>query len=233
MNKIKAIFFDYDNTLVNYMQADILALTRLAESLPDKIEPGAFIESAGQHIMAFHNLFSLGLVNPGRMHTYRLANTFQDYGLEWRQDYLEIYLDCYLNNHYIYPGAIELLKSLSGQVKLGIVTNSYLVSEQKVRIQRSGLGQHFDDILVCAEIGQYKPAPRAFLHLVDKYNLVPGECIYVGDSEKYDIQGAKNAGLISVRLVHNQVNASTAANYLCHNFRELANILSDLLSNCK
>lgn len=226
MKGFQAVFFDYDNTLVDYLLADAMALSELANSLPGRIDSGPFIERAGEHIMAFHKLFELGLINPEKMHTYRLSNTLQDFGLDWDAAYLSRYINFYLDNHCVYPGAEAALRALSGTVKLGIVTNSYLVEEQKTRIVRSGLAKYFDDILVCASIGHYKPAPQAFLHLVHKYRLQPEHCLFVGDSEKYDILGAKNAGLSTVRIVHHEdKDISTAADYLCHGFTELSALL--------
>ena len=56
MHNIRAVFFDYDNTLVDYVQADTLALSLLANSLPATVDRKAFVDKAVEHIMAFHTL---------------------------------------------------------------------------------------------------------------------------------------------------------------------------------
>jgi len=229
MHNIQAIFFDYDNTLVDYVQADTLALSILANSLPAAVDRKAFLDRAVEHIMAFHTLWELGKINSLEMHQYRLSNTIRDFGLSWQPEHLETYLSCFHNNHFVFPGAEELLASLSKTVKLGLISNSYLIEEQKMRIESSGLGKYFADIVICAEIGFYKPAPQAFLHLVDKHGLLPSQCLFVGDSEIHDIQGAKGAGLMSARIVHGKNRAiKTEADYLCFGFPELAQLLTTL-----
>lgn len=49
MHGIRAVFFDYDNTLVDYVQADTLALSTLAESLPLAVDCQEFVDKAVAH----------------------------------------------------------------------------------------------------------------------------------------------------------------------------------------
>lgn len=223
---IQAVYFDFDNTLVDYIRSDILALTQLANSLTN-VDAMIFVDRAVEHIMAFHALVDQGKANPQDTHVYRLSNTVNDFGLSWEPRYLDIYLDSYLHNIYVFPGVPEMLGKL--KVKTGLISNSYLIEEQKLRIHRSGLSNYFDDILVCGEIGWYKPAPQAFLHLINKYRLQPERCIYVGDSESHDIRGANNAGLISIRLAQGPATESQA-NYVCQSIPQLSQLLAEL--NC-
>ena len=230
MHGIRAVFFDYDNTLVDYVQADTLALSTLAESLPLAVDCQEFVNKAVAHIMAFHSLWEQGEINPLEIHYYRLANTIKDFGLPWHSKYLETYLACFLKSHFVFPGAEELLASLSKTVKLGLISNSYLIEEQKLRIEGSGLGKYFADIVISAETGFYKPAPEIFLLLVEKHGLLPGQCLFVGDSEKHDIQGAKGAGLKSAKIVHGRKrDIKTEADYLCFGIPELSQLLATLV----
>lgn len=230
MHNIRAVFFDYDNTLVDYVQADTLALSTLAKSLPAAVDPKAFVDRAVAHILAFHALWEQGKINSLEMHRYRLSNTIKDFGLPWHPEYLETYLSCFIKSHFVFPGAEGLLARLSKTVKLGLISNSYLIEEQKSRIEGSGLGKYFADIVICAETGFYKPAAAAFLQLVGKHGLLPGQCLFVGDSEKHDIQGAKGAGLMSARIVHGRKRTiKTEADYLCFGFPELTQLLSALV----
>lgn len=224
MKPIQAVFFDFDNTLVDYVQSDTLALTKLANSLPD-VDPSKFVTRAVEHIMAFHSLCDQGKAKPQDMHLYRLSNTVKDFALNWKPQYLDTYLDSYLHNLFVFPGVPKMLEQL--QVRTGLISNSYLVEEQKLRIQHSGLASYFDDILVCGEIGCLKPSPQAFLHLVEKHGLQPDRCIFVGDSEIHDIHGANNAGLISIRLTQDTETASQA-DYIANSISQLSQLLSSL-----
>jgi len=225
---VNALFFDFDNTLVDYVRSDIFALTQVADSLPVQVNTQQFIDRAVGHIMTFHDLYDRGKVLAQEMHHFRLSRTLQDFGLGWAPKYQNIYL--VLNNTYVYPGAAEMLSILHPVVITGLISNSYLIDEQKFRIQKSGLAQFFDDVLVCAEIHCYKPDPGAFLHLVNKHGLEPNQCIYVGDSEKHDIQGANHAGLHSIRVIHGDTSmVKTDADYLCSGIGGLSKLLTELL----
>lgn len=45
----QAVFFDFDNTLVDYVRPDIIALSRLAGPIP-RVETDRFVDKAVAHI---------------------------------------------------------------------------------------------------------------------------------------------------------------------------------------
>ena len=59
------------------------------------------------------------------------------------------------------PGAVSLLDSLKGKVKLGIITNGFTALQQ-IRLERTGLRDHFDALVISEEVGVPKPDPRIF-----------------------------------------------------------------------
>ena len=100
--------------------------------------------------------------------------------------------------------------------------------EQRRRIKSTGISKYFDDIVVCSDIGVYKPTKEAFLYLVHKYKIEPSSCLYIGDSEEYDIEGAKNAGLFAVRVCHgNRSRIESTADFVCDGFDELLSFLEN------
>jgi len=221
MNNIKAVFFDFDNTIVDYVKSDIDSLRIVAKSLPIAIDTNDFIDIAVEQIMKFHDLVSDGKVKPSNIHNYRLYNTLKYFSVEWEKEYLDIYLQHFIKSTVCFSGVEEVIRYLYGKVKLGILTNAYNSEEQKRRIGNTGIARYFDDIVVCADIGAYKPAKEAFLYLVDKYGLTPADCLYIGDSEEYDIKGAGNAGLYTIKMVHNSLKINSVANYVCGDFQDL------------
>lgn len=229
--KIKMVIFDFDNTLVDYVKSDISSLQILAHSLPITVNTNAFVDIAVEQIMKFHDLVNEKKVDPINLHTYRLYNTLQYFSIEWRQEYLDIYLQHFIESTVCYSGVAEVIKYLYGKVTLGILTNAYNSEEQKRRIVKTGIASYFDDIIVCADIGAYKPSKEAFLYLINKYGLSPDNCVYIGDSEEYDIKGAKNAGLYTIRIVHNLLQTNSAADYVCNNFQELLTLFMQNLES--
>ena len=59
------------------------------------------------------------------------------------------------------PGAVSLLNALKGKVKLGIITNGFTALQQ-IRLERTGLRDHFDALVISEEVGVPKPDPRIF-----------------------------------------------------------------------
>ena len=229
MNNIKAVFFDFDNTLVDYVKSDIDSLKQVAKVLPIAIDVDSFINIAVEEIMQFHDLVSNGQVKPRDIHSYRLGNTLRHFAVEWQEDYLDIYLQHFIKSTICFCGAEKVIRYLYGKVKLGLISNAYNSEEQKQRISNTGIAGYFDDIIVCADIGAYKPEKEAFLYLVNKYHLMPNECIYIGDSEKYDLQGAKNAGLCTIKMFHNPLRSNSIADFVCGDFGDLFVLLRNWL----
>lgn len=229
MNNIKAVFFDFDNTMVDYVKSDIDSLRLVAEALSITIDTNEFIDVAVEQIMKFHDLVSDGKIEPGNIHKFRLYNTLKYFSVEWEKEYLDIYLQHFINSTVCFAGVEAVIRYLYGKVKLGIVTNAYNSEEQKRRIGNTGLARYFDDIVVCADIGAYKPAKEAFLYLVDKYGLKPVDCLYIGDSEEYDIKGARNAGLYTIKMVRNSSKINSAADFVCGNFQDLLKLFVEKL----
>ncbi len=58
-----------------------------------------------------------------------------------------------------------------------------------------GLASHCDFVLGTEKIGALKPSKYPFGVLALSLNLNPDEILYVGNSIKYDLVGAKNAGM--------------------------------------
>jgi len=53
-------------------------------------------------------------------------------------------------------------------------------------------------VVISDEVGWRKPHPKIFQIFLDELKLDPGEAVYVGDDLKYDIEGARAAGMKTV-----------------------------------
>lgn len=91
-------------------------------------------------------------------------------------------------------GAVNLLETLKGKVKLGIITNGF-TELQQVRLERTGLQHYFEFIVISEEIGFAKPHSGIFDHAL----LLMGHperqrVLMVGDNPDSDVLGGINAG---------------------------------------
>lgn len=93
------------------------------------------------------------------------------------------------------PGARELVLSLRGRVRMGIITNGFSAMQNE-RLQRTGLSDVFTPLVVSEEVGVAKPDVAIFEHAFALMNNPPREQILmVGDNPHSDILGGINAGI--------------------------------------
>ncbi len=203
---IRAVIFDFDGTLVDFVNSDIACITDIYQDI--KISAGLddFIDRAVFHIMRFHELVDLGKVDPLYMDQYRLFHTFRDFGIAWKDSLVSIYKERLLQHTKPYPGIIPFLQKLYGHVKLGILTNAYDPVMQTRRIQSAGLSAFFNQVQIAGEEEYAKPDPKAFHKICTKLGCMPSECLFIGDSPEYDIAGAKSAGMKTILIQRGDIN---------------------------
>ncbi len=93
------------------------------------------------------------------------------------------------------PGAQELINALKDKAKLGIITNGFSAL-QTVRLERTGLHEHFSAVVISEEVGVAKPDKAIFEHAFQMMDY-PGKehVLMVGDNPHSDILGGINAGI--------------------------------------
>jgi putative hydrolase of the HAD superfamily len=98
-------------------------------------------------------------------------------------------------------GSIDGLRRLAttGR-KLGIVSNADGTIEEQLRRNEicqlgEGLGVPVLAIVDSHIVGVAKPAAEIFRHALDPLGVAPERAIYVGDTVRYDVSGARAAGL--------------------------------------
>ena len=98
-----------------------------------------------------------------------------------------------------YAEVVEVLTGLLGQgYRLGIVSNWSWNLRQ--RVAQAGLEGFFEVVWASAYAGCNKPHPDIFAQALGQMGVTPARALYVGDSYRHDIVGARNAGLAAVLL---------------------------------
>jgi len=224
---IKAIIFDFDSTLVDYHYSDQSAIKNVLSILPNAVDNtidySDFLNTSGEFII---EAFDIGLIKGEEIQKYRLEKTLNFYGFDYREIYLKQYYSVFMNEVKVYDHVEDVLKFLTCSLKLGLLTNLPDVTEQNNRITKSGLKKYFEVIGISGAIGYSKPDKLAFDWIADSLSVNNDECIFIGDSEKYDICGAKNAGMYAIKKVENEVTA-TEADYYFRSYIHLIAILKD------
>ena len=83
-----------------------------------------------------------------------------------------------------------------------------------------GLADLMDIAFSSEDTGHLKPHSAPFKYLIKTFALKPEEILYVGNSYKYDVLGAKNAGLRTAHLTKKQV-AGSEADFSFYSFSKL------------
>ncbi len=109
--------------------------------------------------------------------------------------------NAYRSKYYtLFPGAVELLKTLRERgMRLGIVTNG-LSETHREKIALLRISEYFDAIFLADEVGMIKPDPLLFAHACRTLGGAPAHSAMVGDRYDRDIRGALEAGLFTIWL---------------------------------
>ncbi|HEX8968411.1 MAG TPA: HAD family hydrolase [Chloroflexota bacterium] len=113
-------------------------------------------------------------------------------------------------------GSVAGLRRLASRgLRLGIVSNADGTIEEQLRRGEicqvgEGLGVPVLAIIDSGVVGVSKPAAEIFRHALDPIGVAPERAVYVGDTVKYDIRGARAAGLKPVHFDPYELCASRA-----------------------
>ncbi len=99
------------------------------------------------------------------------------------------------------PGAADLVHSLhSAGVKLGVISNAIHHPFLEWSLESAGLLDMFDLVLSSAEAGYYKSRVELYQLAADQLDVPPEMTIHIGDSYRFDVEGAARAGMRTVWL---------------------------------
>jgi len=116
------------------------------------------------------------------------------------------------------PSLIPLLKKLRPTYKTAVATNRS--DSMPTLLREHDITPYFDLIVSANDVLRPKPHPDQLLRLLDHFNVLPHEVLYVGDS-KVDESAAKAA---QVPLVAYD-NMSLSAEYHIRSLKEIEGIL--------
>lgn len=226
---IRAVLSDLGNTLVSYYRVDeFAAILRqclrqcLAELTSNvSVEPDA-------------DLFNLALAlnqeapdHAVRPLTERLGEIFPEY----RADALALerlsaaLLRPIFPTASIDPNAIPVLEVLRALgYSLAIVSNTPWGSSAatwREEVHRHGLLTAIDATVFCCDTGFRKPHPAPILRALEALNVNADHAIFIGDDAKWDVIGARAAGVRPLLLLPSRGNISCDAVPIVHSLKDV------------
>jgi len=91
-----------------------------------------------------------------------------------------------IENMYLFEGITDLLQQLSSKYILVLITNRDSAG-QRSKIKRFDLGKYFAGIYIEEEMGFGKPDYRVYQKVMSDNNILPHECLMIGDTPEMDI----------------------------------------------
>jgi FMN phosphatase YigB (HAD superfamily) len=101
------------------------------------------------------------------------------------------------------PGAIELVRHLSQLgIRMGVVSSAVYHSFIEWALDKFEIGGLFDVIVTSASSRYYKSRPEIYWYALSQLSALPASSLHVGDSARFDVDGAHRAGMRAVWLNH-------------------------------
>ncbi len=96
------------------------------------------------------------------------------------------------------PHHARLLNELRRRYRLAVVSNFDYTPTARGVLEREGIIDLFETVVVSDEIGWRKPLPVIFETALKRLDVKASEAIYVGDRADLDVAGAQGAGMHAV-----------------------------------
>jgi len=123
-----------------------------------------------------------------------------------------------------FPGAKDLVNSLSKKYKLGIGTSSSH-EELNVVLKKIGLRKYFKVIMGREDVHTKKPSPELYRKLAKRLGAKPSECVVIEDS-LCGIEAAKRAKIKCIAITHTfPASKLKQADYIVKNLMEIKKLL--------
>jgi putative hydrolase of the HAD superfamily len=188
---IKAVVFDLDNTLMDFMK---MKRRSIEEAIPAMIDAGLSItkEEANKVIDEIYNekgieyqqVFDLFLQRVNNKIDYKILSA----GIVAYRRAREASLIPY---PHVYSTLNKLLKL---GILMGILSDAP-VKEAWLRLAYLNFHHIFDAVVTFEDTGKRKPDPAPFLAILQKLQIKSEEALMVGDWAERDIVGASNVGM--------------------------------------
>jgi len=194
---IRAVFFDVDDTLVDYAATARVALD---EAMGAASEYDRWQEISEPHFQRYY----CGEIEFAAMRIGRTAHFLRELGREadsHRAAELETARFEALNRSFVlFDDVLSCLAALRERVlRLGVITNND-GPHQRDKLAVVGLADSFDVLAISGEVGAAKPDPAIFEHACAAIAVAPNEAMHVGDRIDVDALAATEAGLQGVWL---------------------------------
>ncbi len=223
---IKAIIFDLDNTLIDFLTMKKMAVSGAINAMRDaglEISPSQadriLFDMYEKRGMEYQKIFQDFLKHVmGKVEPKILAHAIVGYR-KVEQGFMKPYPKV----------KYTLIKLKEMGIKLVILTDAPRMWAW-MRLAETGLSDFFDIVMTYDDTKVMKPHKKPFLMMVAKLGLNPEEILMVGDSIDRDVYGAKRLKIRTCHSKYGEARKSTrhvTPDYVLHRIDNLLQIVED------
>ena len=220
---IKAVIFDLDNTLLDFMKMKSMSIDAAIYGM---IEAGLDLDPK----FAKKNIYMI-YDEKG----YEYQEVFNQFIIEVCGEIDYRYLAAAIVSYRkakeasltLYPDVNSTLIKLSKMgMKLGVVSDAPS-REAWIRIFSLNMHHIFDKVVTFDDTNKRKPSKEPFQKIIDEFNIPANEMIMVGDWPERDVIGAKQVGMKTAFAKYGDTfgTINSGADYDLENISQLYNIV--------
>ncbi len=196
MKKYSTLYFDLDNTILDFTAAEYKAIRQLLAShnLPVSDEIVAQYSAINQ---TWWERFEKGEIKKEEIYAGRFRDFLNLYGFDGNpQKMAEDYFELLSQGYDAIDGAEKVLQYVKNQGYTVCITTNGMSRTQHRRIDGCGLKQYFDYIFVSEDAGHQKPEVEYFEYtMANSPEKDKSKILVIGDSLSSDILGGINFGV--------------------------------------
>jgi HAD superfamily hydrolase (TIGR01509 family) len=182
-----AVIFDWDGTLADTKRAVVESFQKVLRKIGCEVSDEFIARRIG-----------IGARNTFRDALKVTTTTFDDEMLdELVRKKVEAQMDLTANIN-LFDGALDLLNSLYGKVKIALATMNNRRVIDKLFGER-GIRKYFDVVITVEDVLQPKPNPEIFLECAKKLECRPEKCVVIEDSV-FGVKAAKEAKMQCIAI---------------------------------
>ena len=187
---IKAVVFDLDNTLVDFMHVKREAVGAAAEAMID----AGLKASKEETVKRIFNMYDREGIEDQRVFDKMLIEEYGEIDYRILAAGILGYRRAKEGHMVLYPHArLTLTQLLKMGIKLAIVSDAPRMSAW-LRLVSLGLDSFFDTVVALDDTGKKKPDPAPFRLALGRLDVEPQDAIMIGDWAERDVVGAKHLG---------------------------------------
>lgn len=228
MNKYKYLIFDLDDTIFDFQKSESEALEILFDEYNIPFNQSNKEKYKKINRMYWDKLES-GDISMNEVLTNRFRDFFAIFGIETDGEEIETkYRSLLKKSCHLIPFAKESILSLKNRGYIIIAGSNGIGKNQRLKLEKCGISNYFDDIFVSDELGYDKPSIGFYNHIFDKFpDMNINNSIMIGDSLGSDIQGAINANIDSIWYNNKGIKSDNIkSTYETDDIRRIVEILS-------